>query len=200
MTRLTRPLGALAALALLALVAAHPAPAQDTTPTRIAIVNIDEIIARSSSIGEAVRRAEGTLRERQQQVDEKMEALRQSREDLARRRSVLGEEQIRAEEEKQLRLREEIQDLQHETNKELSRIQQQAMPPEVDRIMVAVREVALREGYDMVLTAEFVLFHSERVDLTPLVVQHLDRRASQAPAAAPEKKLSAARPARQPAR
>ncbi|MEN6624908.1 MAG: OmpH family outer membrane protein [Candidatus Sumerlaeia bacterium] len=146
--------------------------------SKFGVVDVDKIIARSRTVSQAVKAAEAKLKVRQDQIDAKMTEMQSARQELDRKRSVMSEDQVKAEEDKINRQREAIEDLQHETNKELARIRQEVMPPEVNRIMEAVRQVANTEGYDLVLPAETVLFHTEKVDITPLVIQLLDKNSA----------------------
>lgn len=146
--------------------------------SKFGVVDVDKIIARSRTVSQAVKAAEAKLKVRQDQIDARMTEMQSARQELDRKRSVMSEDQVKAEEDKINRQREAIEDLQHETNKELARIRQEVMPPEVNRIMEAVRQVANTEGYDLILPAETVLFHAEKVDITPLVIQLLDKNSA----------------------
>lgn len=159
--------------AILLLAAALPARAQTTG--KIGVVDIDAVIARSKTVAEAVRKAEQTLDERRRQIEGRLAEIQKARSELDRQRSVMSAEQVQAEEEKIRRQREELDDLQYQTNKELSRIREEVMPPEVDRIIDAVKLVAEEDGYSLILPSDSVLYHIEAVDITPLVVQRLDR-------------------------
>ncbi len=159
--------------AILLLAAALPARAQTTG--KIGVVDIDAVIARSKTVAEAVRKAEQTLDERRVQIEGRLAEIQKARSELDRQRSVMSAEQVQAEEEKIRRQREELDDLQYQTNKELSRIREEVMPPEVDRIIDAVKIVAQEDGYALILPSDSVLFHIDSVDITALVVQKLDR-------------------------
>ena len=159
--------------AILLLAAALPARAQTTG--KIGVVDIDAVIARSKTGAEAVRKAEQTLDERRVQIEGRLAEIQKARSELDRQRSVMSAEQVQAEEEKIRRQREELDDLQYQTNKELSRIREEVMPPEVDRIIDAVKIVAQEDGYALILPSDSVLFHIDSVDITALVVQKLDR-------------------------
>lgn len=157
--------------ALALILAANSALAQ----SKIGVADIDKIIERSQTVSQAVKKAEATLKTRQNEIESKMNELQQSRQELERKRSVMSEDQVKSEQEKISRQTEQIKDLQYQTNKELSRIRQEVMPPEVDRIMEAVRQVARTDGYDVILPAETVLFHADKTDITSLVIQLLDK-------------------------
>ena len=49
------------------------------------------------------------------------------------------------------------------------------MKPAVNRILQIVDEVARKEGYDLVIPSEMALYRVDKIDITPLVIQTLDR-------------------------
>lgn len=167
------------AAVLMTMLVAGSAPAVQAAETKAGVVDVAEVTRRSSSIQSSVNKAESQVQERQNEVEVKMDALQKKRSELSSRRSILSEEQISKQESELLKLREEIDDLQHEINKQLTRIQSEIMDPEVERVMKAVKAVAKREGYDIVVRAETTLYFSDAVDLTPLVVKELDKPAGE---------------------
>lgn len=176
-------------LALLFCAAIIPAQAAFGAP-KIGVVDVDLITRRSRSIQNAVKQAEGQVRAQSDKVDAKVSQLQTMRQNLNDRRSVLKAEDVAAEQARIDRLREEIDDLKYDVNKQIDRIQREVMEPEVKRVMKTVEDVARSEGYDLVVRAEAVLFRSDAVDLTPLVIQALDRQSGAAsrvePTATPE--------------
>jgi len=171
----------LAGVLLLGLVV--PAGAQ-SKPTRIAVVDVDQVSRRSASIRDAVKEAENRVKPQSERADAKLRELQGMRQNLNERRSVLKPEEVTAEESKIQKMSEEINDLQYEVNKEIDRVQREVMEPQVKRIMRTVDDVARREGYDLVLGSDKVLFHGEALDLTPLVIQALDQQGAHPAAAA----------------
>jgi outer membrane protein len=159
---------------VLGLFVSGPAMAQSKAP-KIGVVNVEQITRRSRSIQNAVKQAEEQVRPQQDRADAKLREMQKIRQNLSDRRSVLKQDEIDAQETRVRALREEVDDLQYEVNKKIDRIQAEVMEPEIKRIKTAVEDVARSEGYDVVLRSESVLYRSDAVDLTPLVIQALDR-------------------------
>jgi Skp family chaperone for outer membrane proteins len=170
--------GALLAAAV-CLLALGSTPASTPTPfcPRVGIVDTKAIMTRSQTVQATVGEAEQALSQRREEIDRQMAAHERERQDLEQRRAVLSDEQIQEREQKIRQLDEQIQDLQYEANKELGRLSRELMSPQSDRIVGAIEHVARVEGYDLVLPTEIVLFQNGRADLTPLVIEWLDRPA-----------------------
>jgi outer membrane protein len=191
----------LAACAMMAFGAgARGARAQSTTPTtaaagaplKIGVVDVEAITRRSTSVQAAINRAEQSVQAEQEKINARMEELTRLRQNLTAQRSVLTAAEIDAQETKLRQLRDEVEDMTYQVNKKIDNIKIDIMDPEVNRIMVTVGEVAKREGYDLVMRSEAVLFHSEKTDLTPLVIQALDRAAPAATATPPARPAESA--------
>jgi Skp family chaperone for outer membrane proteins len=166
-------------LVLLLAFAPHCARAEGPLPIKIGVVDVEQITRRSSSIRASIQKAEKAIEGQKEAVDSKMKELQRHREALGAQRSVLSEEEILSKEKKIRALKEEIFDLHHEINKHLERIQSEVIDPELKRIMGTVEAIARRERFDLILPSEAVLFHTDRVDISPLVIQELDRRVEQ---------------------
>lgn len=164
-------------LALIALLtAAAPAAAESTS--KIGYIDIDIAVSRSQTIQAAVTGAENEQRRRQEEMEILIRRGRRSRDDLQARRSVLSEDEIRRGEARIDALLDEIELMRLEIEKSWRRITTQVMEPAVDRILKTVREVGKAQGFDMILRADVVLYGIEALDITPLVIESLDRPAS----------------------
>ena len=154
---------------------ALPAWAQSKSP-RIGVVDVEQITRRSRSVQDAVKQAEDQVRPQQDKVEAKIREMQTLRQNLSDQRTVIKPEDAESNEGKLRALREEVLDLQNEIDKRFARIQSEVMEPEVKRIMKTVDEIARREGYDLVVRSEAVLFSSDLVNITPLVIQSLDKQ------------------------
>ena len=82
------------------------------------------------------------------------------------------------------------EDMNYAINKDITRIQRELMDPQVKKLMETIRALATSEGYDLILRSEDILYFNDTVDITPRVIQTLDKggaRAAEKPAAAEEK-------------
>jgi hypothetical protein len=88
--------------------------------------------------------------------------------------------------------------LKYEREKVFNKTGQTLIAPVLDDILQAVDRVAQANRVDLVLRGDYVLFASDRVDLTPVVVRELDRGAPATTPAGTGGKQSVS-PARTPA-
>jgi outer membrane protein len=187
-----RTLAVLSLLSVCAVFAPAPARAQDL---KVGVLDYKLVIERSTAIREMIAKAEAPLQQQKSKIDVKIEEFRRQRERLEARRSVLSPDQFAQEQRGLDALREEIQDMQHEVNKQYERLDKEVMQPAVDRILEIVQQVARDEKFDLVIDSATVLFRSERLDLTPIVIQTLDRQAALAPLGKPaDARAGAAQP------
>lgn len=169
--RAMRATGLLMAAALV--LTAAPAFAQDGP--RIGYVDVSRAAARSKTIAATVKKAEDQLKLKQEELELKLREYRQAQQELESRRSVLSEDVIRAEEQKVEGMRDDIELMRLEIDKSLRKTESEVMGPAVDRILQAVNDVARKQGFDLVLRSDVVIYGADTLDITPLVIRELDR-------------------------
>lgn len=158
---------------------AAPAWAQSRAQ-RIGIVDVDQILQRSVSFQAAAKRIErelAPLRERLNSKTNERDGLRQG---LRDRRSVLKPEEVSQQEEKYFALSDEVSDVNYSIDKESGRLQREILEPIMKRLKAVIEDVAKSQGYDLVLYANQAAYFSEAINLTPVVLQTLDREAGSA--------------------
>lgn len=187
----SRPKSFAAAAALL-LALAVPARAQGL---KIGVLDFKQVTERSTAIQAMVKSAESPLAAKKSSIDSKTSDYKERKDKLDSRRSVLSEDQIKAEEQALDKIKTDIQDMQYEVNKQYDRMDQEVMQPAVERIMAIVQEIAKREGYDLVVPSEVALYKTDKIDLTPLVIQALDKEGAKpsSPAMPPSKDAAPAK-------
>lgn len=142
---------------------------------KIGVVDMKQVTERSTALGKAIDEAEAPMRTQKDELDLKMNEFQRKREMLQGQETVLSDEE-RQNRERELRdLREEIQDMEREIQRQYNRIEMDLMRPVMDRILELVRTVAKEENFDLVIPSELAIYHTDKIDLTPLVIQRLDR-------------------------
>jgi outer membrane protein len=144
-------------------------------PLRIGYVDVSRAAARSRSIAATVRAAEDQLKVKQEELELQVRDYRRAQEELIARRSVLSEDVVREEERKVEQMRDKIELLRLDIDKRLRKTESEVMGPAVDRILKAVNDVAKSHGFDMILRSDVVIYGTDTLDITPLVIQELDR-------------------------
>lgn len=143
--------------------------------TKVGYVDVTRAASRSISISSKVAKAEEQLRVKQEELEIQLRVLKNETESFSARRSVMTEESARAEEKRLEAERDEIDLLRLEIEKLLRRTETEIMGPAVDRIIRTIQEVAKENGFDIILRNDVVLFGNEALDITPLVIEQLDK-------------------------
>lgn len=143
--------------------------------TKIGVVDIDRIVAESKTVAAAVNKTQDSVKKTNDEIQAKYKDLEAARADLERRRSVMSADQVKSEEERLAKQEEEIKDMAYAADKEMARVRQKVMDPEFKRIMSAVEEIAKRDGFDLILPTRAALYFADRIDITPMVIQLLDK-------------------------
>jgi Skp family chaperone for outer membrane proteins len=142
---------------------------------KFAVVNVEKVLKKSQSIQLVIQKAQQKVGQKEKSIEEKINEYDRARTRLKTRKTVMNKKEIGEEESRLENLREEISDLQHEVNKEMTRIQREIMDPEVDRIYKAVETVGRNESYSLIVRSESVLFYNPESDITSRIIRELDR-------------------------
>lgn len=180
-------------LALLAALAA-PAAAQQAAPLKIGVIDPERIVAESARGKQAVERLN---KERDQRLAEG-NRMRQEINDLQKRmndgRLSLGQDKLKALNDEIEEKTIAIQRYGENAQREMQKLEQEIMDPVEEQILKVINQVGAEQGYTLIFKKfqSGLVYASEAVDLTPLVIQRFD--AAPATAAAP----AAAKPATTP--
>ena len=154
---------------------AGEATTSSASPIRIGYVDLDRVASESQMVKSKVSEVERSLTERQKTYKVKSEELRQLRDQLSKQESVLTPAQSDQLKERIRKSREELSYIEFEGNQILGNTSREVIEPVLDQVLAAVERVAKAYGIDLILRGDLVLFASERVDLTDLVIRELDR-------------------------
>jgi outer membrane protein len=160
-------------------------------PLRIGYVDLDRVAANSAMVKQRIDTVQQNLVAKQEKFQTMATELRELRRRLQQQASVLTaaqEENLKAQ---IRRLRDDMDKIEYDANKILSRTGRDVIEPVLDEVLAAVERVATAYKIDLVLRGDLVLYSSKRVDLTDAVVRELDRGA---------RKSSNPSPAKPPAR
>lgn len=152
---------------------------------KIAVVDMKAIADRSQRIKADLDKSQGQVRELQDKLQSKLSEIQRAHDELNRQRTAMTESDVSAREEKIEAMRSDYNDTQEALNKKINQIQKQVLRPQAEKIQQIIAEVARDKGYDLVMDAEAVIYHSDAVDITPQVVQIFDRQPGASGAAEP---------------
>lgn len=162
--------------ALLVTLALQPCAAEERIT--YAVVDTQKVI-NDSIIGKAARNnLEGQIKKGQGKVSQLKADFDKQRNDLEKQSSILSgqalEEKREALAKKQVDLQRTIQDLQED----LARKNEAEISKVIEQITAVVKEVAKSRGYTFVFERDkqLVVYSSEKIDITPEVVEALDKK------------------------
>ena len=141
---------------------------------KVGVVDVERVVVEADSVQTAIQVGRAQLREKQEVLEAKVRERERLGAKLEAQRSVLAEGTIKAEQAKIQALEKEIGSLAEEVNKDLARVRDEVVGPQRKRILETVKEVGQREGFDLIVRSEMVLFMGDVTDVTLLVIQALE--------------------------
>lgn len=183
------------ALAFLAMVPAGMAPAQNTPAVvsgnpaaleslKVGFVDLDLVFDQSMAIKRAIERADSEMDGRARRLRELQRSFRDKQQQLETQGTVLSDDQRRRIQSEAVALMDEMDELDMRIERDLRDRQRRTIDPILKEVLRQVALVGEREGYDMVLRGDVVLYGRNTTDLTALVFRELDARADELLAAA----------------
>lgn len=169
-------------LALLAALAAPAAAQQAATTLKIGVIDPERIVAESARGKQAVERLN---KERDQRLAEG-NRMRQEITDLQKRmndgRLSLGQDKLKQINDEIEEKTIAIQRYGENAQREMQKLEQEIMDPIEEQILRVINQVGAEQGYTLIFKKfqSGLVYATEAVDLTPVVIQRFD----QAPAAA----------------
>lgn len=161
---------------------------EDTSPTlagvvrpaaRIAFVDMELVLDRSAAVRTIVGEIDQELGRRSGEIDAKKRELARLKAGLEKQGAVLSAAEKKKREEQALGLLDEIDELQFRFQREVRSRQQSTIEPLLEQVILVIGDVGRRDGYDLVVRGEVVLYGRDTVDLTPGIIKELDGRVEQ---------------------
>src|SRR5690606_3905463 len=129
----------------------------------------------SRAIRKGMNQMDTELEAAAREIDLKQRDFRRLRFELDRQERILSQEERDRRQKELIALEQEISRMQFEMNQELQ-AKERIVKPVLEKLMMIIADVAEREGYDLVLRGETVIYGSKSVDLTAAVVNEIDAR------------------------
>ncbi len=146
-----------------------------TRTSTVGFVDVQAIMERSRAVKEVLDIMDRAMADEVRVIQEKEARLSSMRFEFERQADLL----VREEREKRRlelgELRDEIDRLKFELDRKWKAGERQ-IEPLLEKIMEVVADVAVREGYELVVRGEVVIYGRESVNLTAAVVTELDVR------------------------
>ncbi len=154
---------------------ASPAPSKQTT-FKIGFVDLDVVIDRSKAVRQIISEVDGELAVDARFIEDRNRELRRLKLSLEQQSAALSDEERRVRQDKVLDLMNEIDEMEYRFQRTARQKQRRTIEPLLEQVMLMVAEVGEREGYDLIVRGELVLYGRQTVDLTPSVIAEMDKR------------------------
>ena len=169
------------ALGTMAPVAAQPVAAPAAAKAnvgagKVGFVDLEVVLDSSKGVRTIVTEVDADLGEQSRQIDLKTAELQKIRRTLDEKSAVLSEAQRQERQDKAVEMLREIDEMEYKFRRAVRDKQRTTIEPLLEQVIRYTGDVAKREGYDLVVRGEVVLYGRESVDLTQLVIKELDAR------------------------
>jgi outer membrane protein len=169
-------------LAFLFTTLAGPAVGSPDGPTtatlglgRFGFVDVELVLAESRAIRAIVSEVDEDLAGREGTIREKRRELQKLRLALETQGPILSQPERDRRQQQAIALLSEIDELEFRFDRDMRRKQAQVIEPMLEQVLRVVGDVGQRDGFALIVRGETVLWGARSVDLTPVVVQELDR-------------------------
>ncbi|MDK2972689.1 MAG: outer membrane protein [Candidatus Sumerlaeota bacterium] len=144
-------------------------------PMRVGFVDIELVIENSRALRRGLDAMDDQLSERARTIDRQEREFRSMRFELDRQERILSQEERERRRAELVKLQDDINRMRFEMEAEL-REKERLIEPVLAKVMNVVGDIAERDGYDLVLRGEVVIWGSKAADLTDDVIAELDAR------------------------
>lgn len=175
-------------------VVATPSARPAAAAGKVGFVDLEIVLDSSKSVRTIVTEVDADLAEQSRQIDLKTVELQKLRRTLEEKGAVLSEAQRQDRQDKAVEMLREVDEMEYKFKRTVRDKQRTTIEPLLEQVIRFTGDVAKREGYDLVVRGEVVLYGRDSVDLTPLVIKELDSRVEELRKAV-EKPRPAAAPA-----
>lgn len=143
---------------------------------KIAVLNIQEVIVKSSAGIAAKNTIEKRMDVLRAELEKERRALEAFQEEMRKRASVWSEERKQEQAMEFQRRRRDLGIKQDDANLEMQTLQDRHLAPIMQQLEGIVQDVARAKGLSMILPNHAVLYHDESIDITNEVVKALNAK------------------------
>jgi outer membrane protein len=152
----------------------EPAPVV-ARPSAVAFVDMQAILERSRAVSDVLDVMDKSMASEVRAIQEKEARFSSMRFDFERQQDLLSREEREKRRLELGRLNDEIERLKFDLDRKW-RAGERQIEPLIEKIMDVVADVAKREGYDVVVRGEIVIYGKDTSNLTARVIEELDSR------------------------
>lgn len=111
----------------------------------------------------------------QADLEQKTKAFKDKRDEFEKKKAVLDEKTRAKQTQELVGLQQEGEKLLMESQTQMTRSQEQLIPPMNEKILDIARQIGRKDGFDYVLDKSAVLYSADKDDLTTKVISELDK-------------------------
>lgn len=152
------------------------------TDITIGVVNTEKILRESTPAIRAQKKIEKEFLMRDEQLKKVAAQVREYQEQLERNSKGITEEERRVKERELASLTRQYQRTQQQMREDLSTRQNEEYGLILERVNSAIKMIAEKEGYDLILQLQDSVYRSQRIDITRQVIEVLVEQDSALPA------------------
>jgi len=160
---------------IIAVVAAIVSPSSAFAAEKIATVNIQEVMSKSSAVQSVNKQVDGRRKSFQEQMKKKEEQLRAAEQDLGKQRTSLSTEAF---EQKKKAFRDEITDAQRDLQQKKVSLEKGvagAMGQVQKTVQGIVEDLAKEKSFEIAIATSQLLWAKSEMDITPEVIERLNK-------------------------
>ena len=142
---------------------------------KIGCVDVGAVHARSrwgDMIRQEIKRETDKMKA---QIEPKANAIKEKAAEFEKKKAVLDEKARTKQQQELATMQQDAQRLIEESQKRMGQMQEQLIPPFRQKIMEVAKQVALKDGYDLIMDKAVLLYVSDKDDLTTKVISELDK-------------------------
>jgi len=158
-------------------------------PTKIGVLDWQQLLSKAPQAEEAGKRLEREFQGPKDRLVNKQKELQNKREKLARDKDIMSAAERGKKEKELAKLEQDLRHMDEELRSDYSTRHREEMDEFIKVVREVVDKVAKEDKYDLVLPQEATLFIAERIDLTEKVLDRLSKLKTVAKSSSSEKSL-----------
>lgn len=163
---------------ILFLFSAATSKAADTN--KIGFVDLQRAIVESEAGKKARVDLEAFGKSKQGTIDEKLANINKLEDELAKQASVLSAAARKSKEEELEKLQRDFQRLVADSRAELQKKENELTSAILKDMIELIEEVGESEGYTIILSSEFIIYHKKEIDITDSIIKKFNESSGKA--------------------
>lgn len=148
-------------------------PTMNQSSLTVGVIDLAQVLQSSPEMKKAADKLKAEFKPRQDRITAMQQDMQKNQDKIKRDSSVMSQVDLQALQDKVINERRDLQRMQEDYMQDLQAAQQQAMQGVLQGVDKIVQNIASQGHYDLILQKNSVAFASQRVDITPQVIQQM---------------------------